>query len=228
MVWTFGRRRPTTYLLGEPADPYPAQVPEARRGRVLRITEIGEPVLHSPARTVETFSTPELARLVDDLFATMEVAQGVGLAAPQVGVDLRVFVYDLTDDRGDRHVGHVVNPELTVDGSAELVTEDEGCLSVPGAYEPLARRAAATVRGVDQHGGPVQLEATGYLARCFIHESQHLDGVLYWDHLSGDLQRDALRQRDEERPGILDERREIAVELGKRPAEYPAEPAGGR
>jgi peptide deformylase len=228
MAWSFGRRRPTTYLLGAAVDPYPAQVPEARRGRALRITEIGEPVLHTPARTVEQFSTPELSRLVDDLFTTMEVAQGVGLAAPQVGVDLRVFVYDLTDDSGDRHVGHVVNPVLTIDESAEQVTEDEGCLSVPGAYVELARRAGASVRGVDQHGAPVQLEATGYLARCFIHESQHLDGVLYWDHLSADDQADALRQRDEERADILAERREIAIELGKRPAEYPEAPAGGR
>ncbi|GAA4717245.1 peptide deformylase [Isoptericola chiayiensis] len=228
MPWTFGRRRPTTYLLGDAVDPYPAQAPESVRGRALRITEIGEPVLHTPARTVERFSTPELARLVDDLFATMDVAQGVGLAAPQVGVDLRVFVYDVTDDRGDRHVGHVVNPELTVDTSAELVTEDEGCLSVPGAYEPLARREAATVRGVDLHGGPVELHGTGFLARAFIHECQHLDGTLYWDHLSSELQQDALRQRDAERADVLATRREIAIELGKRPADYPAAPAGGR
>lgn len=228
MPWTFGRRRPTTYLLGDAVDPYPAQAPESVRGRALRITEIGEPVLHAPARTVERFSTPELARLVDDLFATMDVAQGVGLAAPQVGVDLRVFVYDVTDDRGDRHVGHVVNPELTVDTSAELVTEDEGCLSVPGAYEPLARREAATVRGVDQHGGPVELHGTGFLARAFIHECQHLDGTLYWDHLSNELQQDALRQRDAERADVLATRREIAIELGKRPADYPSAPAGGR
>lgn len=228
MAWSFGRRRPTTYLLGEAVDPYPAQAPESRRGRVRRITEIGEPVLHTPARAVEKFSTPELARLVDDMFATMEVAQGVGLAAPQVGVDLRVFVYDVTDERGDRHVGHVVNPLLEIDTSAELVTEEEGCLSVPGAYVPLARRSRASVRGVDQHGGPVQLEATGFLARCFVHESQHLDGTLYWDHLSAADQQDALRQRDEERAEVLASRREIAIELGKRPAEYPDRPAGGR
>ncbi|WP_402462565.1 peptide deformylase [Isoptericola aurantiacus] len=228
MGWTFGRRRPTTYLLGEVADPYPAQVPEARRGRVRRITEIGEPVLHTPARAVERFSTPELTRLVDDLFATMEVAQGVGLAAPQIGVDLRVFVYDVTDERGDRHVGHVVNPVLTIDESSEAVTDEEGCLSVPGAYVPLARRTAVTVRGVDQHGGPVQLEAQGYFARALTHESQHLDGTLYWDHLSAEDQRDALRQRDEERAGVLAERREIAIELDKKPADYPERPAGGR
>ncbi|NOV95983.1 peptide deformylase [Isoptericola halotolerans] len=228
MAWSFGRRRPTTYLLGEAVDPYPAQVPEGRRGRVQRITEIGEPVLHTPARKVEELSTPELARLVEDLFTTMEVAQGVGLAAPQIGVDLRVFVYDLTDERGDRHVGHVVNPELEIDTSADLITEEEGCLSVPGAYVPLARRGAASVRGVDQHGGPVQLEAVGFLARCFVHEAQHLDGTLYWDHLSAADQQDALRQRDEERAEVLASRREIAIELGKRPAEYPDRPAGGR
>jgi peptide deformylase len=229
MAWTRPRRRkPVTYLLGEPVEEYPATAPEVDRGRVLRITEIGEPVLHNPARTVEKFSTPELARLIDDLFATMESAQGVGLAAPQVGVDLRVFVYDLTDSSGDRHVGHVVNPVLEMDLDAEPETEEEGCLSIIGAYEPLERPGAATVRGVDQHGGPVQLSGTGYLARCFIHESQHLDGVLYWDHLSEDLQADALEQRDEERAHIIAERREIAIELDKTPPEYPEKPAGGR
>ncbi|SKC74726.1 peptide deformylase [Krasilnikoviella flava] len=228
MAWSFGRRRPTTYLLGEPVDPYPAQAPEAARGRVLRITEIGEPVLHAPAATVEELSTPELARLIDDMFATMENAEGVGLAAPQVGVGIRLFVYDVTDERGDRHVGHVVNPVLEMDLDAEPETEDEGCLSVPGAYEPLERPGGATVRGVDQHGGPVQLSGSGFLARAFIHEAQHLDGTLYWDHLSPELQADALRQRDEERPDILAGRHELAVELGKKPAAYPAEPAGGR
>ncbi len=228
MAWSFGRRRPTTYLLGEAVDPYPAQTPEAARGRMRRITELGEPVLHAPARAVETFSTPELARLIDDMFATMEGAEGVGLAAPQVGVDLRVFVYDLTDDRGDRHVGHVVNPVLETDDEVARQTEDEGCLSLPGAYEPLERPGRATVRGVDQHGGPVQLTASGFLARCFVHEAQHLDGTLYWDHLSPELQADALRQRDEERADVLAGRRELAIELDKTPADYPDEPAGGR
>ncbi|GAB2450656.1 peptide deformylase [Xylanimonas ulmi] len=224
----FGRRRPGTYLLGERVDDYPAYAPESQRGRALRITEIGEPVLHAPARAVTEFSTPQLARLIDDMFATMDVAEGVGLAAPQVGVDLRVFVYDLTDERGDRHVGAVVNPVLEQDLDVEPETEEEGCLSVPGAYAPLARPGAATIRGVDQHGAPVQLEATGYLARCFIHEAQHLDGVLYWDHLTPEQQADALRQRDEQRADILANRHEIAVELEKDPPTYPDQPAGGR
>ena len=224
----FGRRRPTTYLLGEPVDDYPAYAPESLRGHARRITEIGEPVLHKAARPVTEFSTPELGRLIDDMFATMDVAEGVGLAAPQIGVDLRVFVYDLTDDHGDRHVGAVVNPELQMDLEAEPETEDEGCLSVPGAYVPLARPGAATIRGVDQNGGPVQLEATGYLARCFIHEAQHLDGILYWDHLTPEQQADALRQRDERRAEVLANRHEIALELEKTPPEYPKAPAGGK
>lgn len=227
-MWNLGRRKPVTYLLGEAVEDYPARAPEARRGRVLRITEIGEPVLHQPTRAVTEFSTPELNRLIDDMFATMEVAQGVGLAATQVGSDLRVFVYDLTDSRGDRHIGHVVNAELEMDTSGDPVEEDEGCLSVPGAYEPLERPAGATVRGVDRDGNPLRLTGTGYLARAFIHESQHLDGTLYWDHLSEELQKDALSQRDEERADVLAQRREIAVELGKEPALYPARPAGDR
>lgn len=215
-------------MLGERVKDYPAYAPESQRGRVLRITEIGEPVLHTPARPVTELGTPELARLIDDMFTTMDVAEGVGLAAPQVGVDLRVFVYDLTDDAGDRHVGAVVNPELELDLDADPEVEDEGCLSVPGAYAPLERPGGATIRGVDQLGGPVQLEATGYLARCFIHEAQHLDGTLYWDHLTPEQQADALRQRDEKRAEVLAQRREIAIELEKRPAEYPEAPAGGR
>lgn len=225
-MWNFGRRKPVTYLLGEPVEDYPAIAPEVLRGRALRITEIGEPVLHNATRRVTEFSTPELARLIDDMFTTMEVAEGVGLAATQVGSDLRVFVYDLTDENGDRHVGHVVNAELEIDHDADPETEDEGCLSVPGAYEPLERPGGATVRGVDQHGGPLQLTATGYLARCFIHEAQHLDGQLYWDHLSPELQQDALRQRDEARPGILAGRHEIAVELELTPPDYPEQPPG--
>ncbi|MCL1871397.1 MAG: peptide deformylase [Promicromonosporaceae bacterium] len=222
------RRKPATYVLGERVADYPAYAPESMRGRPLRITEIGEPVLHAAARPVTQFGTAELERLIDDMFATMDVAEGVGLAAPQVGVDLRVFVYDLTDDLGDRHVGAVVNPVLEVDLDAEPLTEDEGCLSVPGAYVPLERPGGATIRGVDKDGGPVQLEATGYLARCFIHEAQHLDGTLYWDHLTPEQQKDALRQRDEQRAEVLAGRHEIAVELEKTPPVYPAEPAGGR
>src|SRR5690606_2823641 len=135
---------------------------------------------------------------------------------------------DLTDERGDRHLGHVVNPLLEIDEEIGSESDDEGCLSVPGAYVPLERALGASVRGVDQHGAPVQLSGVGFLARCFIHEAQHLDGTLYWDHLSDEGKADALRQRDEERAHILAGRRELAIELDKVPAQYPDAPAGGR
>lgn len=222
-MWNIGRRRPRTFVLGVEVDRFPEVAPEVGRGRALRITEIGEAVLHTPAATVTELSTPELAGLIDDMFTTMEVAEGVGLAAPQVGVGLRVFVYDLEDEQGDRHVGHVVNPVLEVD-DARVVTDDEGCLSVPGAYEPLARPTRAVVRGTDQHGTPVVLEGVDFLARAFVHECQHLDGTLYTDHLTAAQREDAMRQVREERPLVLASRRELSVDLGVDPAEYPEQP----
>jgi peptide deformylase len=225
-MFTIGRRRPVTYVLGRPVKSFPEIAPEVERGDVLRITEIGEPVLHAPAREVTEFGTPELARLVDDLFTTMFVAEGVGLAAPQVGVDLRVFVYDVEDENEDRHVGHVVNPVLEVfDGPDDEVEEsDEGCLSVPGAYSPLARPVKAIVRGFDQHGKPVELVGTHFLGRALQHEAQHLDGTLYFDHLTPEAQEAVIAEMHEERPGILEERRAMAEALGETPPEYPAEP----
>src|SRR5690242_19590886 len=98
------------------------------------------------------------------MFATLAVAEGVGLAAPQIGVDLAVFVYDCPDESGARQVGHVVNPVIETGGTVE--TSDEGCLSVPGPFHELARSTAATVRGVDRTGAPVEVSGTGYFARC--------------------------------------------------------------
>ncbi|MDR0483225.1 MAG: peptide deformylase [Cellulomonadaceae bacterium] len=220
------RRGQKTYLNGKRALRYPEYAPESERGRDLRITERGEPVLHTPAAEITAASTPalgspELATLIDDMFATMDVAQGVGLAAPQVGVGLRVFVYDVTDDDDVRHVGHVINPVLAVDAEVDPITDREGCLSVVGAYEDLERPGGASVTGVDRDGKPVRLEATGYLARAFIHECQHLDGVLYFDHLTAEQQADCLAQRDAQRATVLAERHEMALYLGKEPAVYP-------
>ena len=169
---------------------------------------------------------PGLAQLIDDMFATLLVAEGVGLAANQVGVDLRLFIYDVEDEDGDRHVGHVVNPTLEVaDGpDDETETSDEGCLSIPGAYSPLARAVEATIRGVDQHGNPLELHAVDYLARAFQHEAQHLDGQLYYDRLTPEAQRQVIAEMHDERPGILEGRHEIAEALGKTAPEYPAAP----
>ena len=102
---------PSVFVQGRPADSYPPLAPEARRGKVRRITEVGEEILHKPCRDVTEFG-PDLAALIDDMFLTMYVADGAGLAANQVDVDLRLFVYDCPDDDGVRHVGHIVNPVL--------------------------------------------------------------------------------------------------------------------
>ncbi|WP_052852424.1 peptide deformylase [Streptomyces avicenniae] len=171
---------------GQSVESYPQPSPEAVRGTARRITVIGEEILHRGLRPVTDFGTEELARLIDDMFATLQVAEGAGLAANQVGVDLRLFVWDMTDDWGTRHVGHIANPVLD-DLPAErrtLVEEPEGCLSVPGPYMPLARPDLAVVRGQDQHGQPLVIEGRGYFARCLQHETDHLNGQLYVDRLA--------------------------------------------
>jgi peptide deformylase len=129
----------------------------------------------------------DLRHLVLDMFASMEAADGVGLAANQIGVDARIFVIDCPDAAGEDVVGYVVNPTLTLldplEGEpAEEVTE-EGCLSVPGPYADLPRAFRARVDGVDVHGDPVRIEATGMAARCLQHEVDHLEGIVYVDRL---------------------------------------------
>jgi len=158
-----------------------------------KITVVGDPVLSTPAKTVTSFDS-DLAALVEDMFASMAVAEGVGLAAPQVGVGLAVFVYDCPDESGNRQRGHVVNPEIETSG--ELIEADEGCLSVPGPYYELERYAAATVRGVDVTGAPVEVSGTGFFARCLQHETDHLRGLLYIDHLPRNRRRRVLREME--------------------------------
>jgi peptide deformylase len=152
---------------------------------------VGDPVLATPTRAVTEFDRT-LSDLIDDMFASLTVAEGVGLAAPQVGVDLAVFVYDCPDGSGGRAVGHVVNPSITKSGALE--TLDEGCLSVPGPYHELPRASEATVTGVDRTGAPVSVTGTGYFARCLQHETDHLRGVLYIDHLPRNRRRRVLRE----------------------------------
>lgn len=149
------------------------------------ITQYGEAVLHRPCAPVTAFDEG-LAQLVQDMFASMYAAAGVGLAANQIGVSARVFVYDCTDDDTDeRQVGHVVNPLLRAPkGRRHRDVDAEGCLSVPGQYADLGRADTATVVGVDLHGDPVRVSGTGLLARCLQHEVDHLDGVVYVDLLS--------------------------------------------
>jgi peptide deformylase len=160
---------------------------------VRKIVVVGDPVLHSPAREVTQFDA-SLGTLIDDMFASLAVAGGVGLAAPQIGVDLAVFVYDCPDETGTHQVGHMVNPVLTTSG--EQISADEGCLSVPGPYHELARAAQATVRGADRTGAPQEVSGSGFFARCLQHETEHLRGILYIDHLPRNRRRRVLREME--------------------------------
>jgi peptide deformylase len=153
----------------------------------------GDPVLRTPAEPVHDFDA-ELRRLVQDLTDTMMEAPGLGLAAPQIGVGLQVFVYDCPDGSGGRARGHLVNPTIETSGEEEI--GEEGCLSVPGPYHELARAARATVRGVDKTGRPIEVSGTGFFARCLQHETDHLKGVLYIDHLPRNRRRRVLREME--------------------------------
>jgi peptide deformylase len=136
---------------------------------------------------VEVFDA-ELRKLVEDMYETMDKAPGVGLAAPQIGVGLRVFTYDYPDDDGNERRGVVINPVLElgpiVDEPANEETEIEGCLSVPGERFPLKRADRAVITGVDLDQKPIRIEAEGWFARIFQHEFDHLDGTLYVDRLA--------------------------------------------
>ena len=161
------------------------------------VTYGSNPVLHRPCLPVTAFDEA-LRRLVLDLFASMTAADGVGLAANQIGVDARVFVIDCPDADDEDVVGYVVNPALTLLGPvgeepAEEVTE-EGCLSVPGPYAELPRAFRARVDGVDVRGEPVSIEASGMAARCLQHEVDHLDGTVYVDLLPEEIRERLLAE----------------------------------
>jgi peptide deformylase len=162
-------------------------------GRVQPIRYVGDPVLHRPCEPVTRFDG-ELAQLVDDMFASMYAAEGVGLAANQIGVGLRVFVYDCPDADDVYHKGVVVNPTLVLPelGDRHLEADDEGCLSVPGQRATLARPDWAVTHGFDVTGAPVTVEGTGLLARCLQHETDHLDGHLYIDRLPAKRRKQVL------------------------------------
>jgi peptide deformylase len=163
--------------------------------RPIRI--IGDPVLHRPTRPVDTFDDA-LKALVEDMFDTMAAAEGVGLAANQIGVDLRLFVYDCPDEETrTRMRGVVVNPVLETSERPEVMPDpeddEEGCLSVPAEHFPTGRAEWARVTGVDADDKPVEVEGRGFLARCLQHETDHLDGLLYVNRLLGRHQRAAKK-----------------------------------
>ncbi|MEV0263736.1 peptide deformylase [Streptomyces sp. NPDC050617] len=161
------------------------------RGLIRPMRLLGDPVLGAPCAEVEEYG-PGLATLIEDMYATMYAARGVGLAANQIGVPLRVFVYDCPDDEDRRHLGHVVNPRL-VEADGVRVRGPEGCLSLPGVEAGTPRFDRAVVEGTTMDGAPVRVEGTGFFARCLQHESDHLDGGLFTDRLTGLRRRRALR-----------------------------------
>ena len=213
----------TTIVQGAEVSDFPAIPPEAERGQVLRVTEVGEDVLHHPCRPVTEFGTEELRTLVDNMFATMLVAEGVGLAANQVGVDLRLFVYDLTTDDGVRYVGHVCNPVIEVLGE-ETEEVEEGCLSVPGPGADLFRPVHVRLTGTDIEGEAIDRRASGYLARCFQHETDHLNGRLYIDLISKRTRKRVLKDMVALRPEVLDRRAELTAGHSKESVAYPDQP----
>ena len=142
-------------------------------------------MLRTPAEPVVDFDL-ELRNLVKDLTETMLEAPGVGLAAPQIGVGLRVFTYHVDDNEP----GHLVNPVLALSGAEE--TDDEGCLSLPGLYFPTPRAPRVVAAGFNMYGDPVTIEGTELLARCVQHETDHLDGVLMLDRTTPEARREAL------------------------------------
>jgi peptide deformylase len=142
----------------------------------------GADVLHAPAAVV-TEVTPEIDRLIIDMVETMYAAPGIGLAAPQVGVPLRILVIDLSIGRDPKGLITMINPEFVQRDGMQL--EEEGCLSVPGFNATVVRPLRAVVKGLDREGHPQQIEAEGLLARAFQHEIDHLDGMLFVDRLRG-------------------------------------------
>jgi peptide deformylase len=146
----------------------------------------GDPVLTMPAEAVTTFDK-ELRVLVKDLAETMLDAPGLGLAAPQIGVSLRVFTYDVDDE-----VGHLVNPVWRVVGDEDQ-EGDEGCLSFPGLTFPTTRRQHVIATGMNMYGDPVVVDGSDVLARCIQHEVDHLDGILFIDRLDKAQRKAAMR-----------------------------------
>ena len=154
------------------------------------IRTYGDPALRQKAPEVADLeNNADLRRLVADLADTLVDAGGAGLAAPQIGVSQRVFVY-----RWEGEVHHLVNPRLVEESVDDEVVDVEGCLSIPGLAYDLARPRRIVAHGFDQHGEPLVVDGTERLARCLAHETDHLDGVLFIDRLPPDLRKRAMRE----------------------------------
>jgi peptide deformylase len=167
-------------------------------GTVRPIVRWGDEVMHHKQEPIEVFDD-DLRAVVADMVATMYAAEGVGLAACQIGRDLSVFVFDCPDDDGVRHQGVVCNPELylPVGKDRKLDEGDEGCLSLPGAFVPCARPTYARVEGQGLDGSRVHFAGTGLLARCLQHETDHCEGLVFGDRLSKRVRKKLVKQARE-------------------------------
>ena len=152
------------------------------------ILRYGDSVLHAPAKPIDEI-TPEIQQLVDDMIQTMYAAPGIGLAATQVGVGVRLFVCDVSTGRNPADLLTFINPVFVERDGMQL--EEEGCLSLPGFNATVARPSRAVVKGLNRNGEEQIVEGSGLLARCFQHEIDHLDGTLFVDRLRG-LQKDLI------------------------------------
>ena len=152
------------------------------------ILRFGEPPLQARAADVSEL-TPDIQKLIDDMIETMYAAPGIGLAAPQIGVSLRIFVVDLSLGRKPEDLMVFINPEFAELEGMQL--EEEGCLSIPGFNATVARPMRAIIRGLDRQGSMRTVEATELLARAFQHEMDHLDGKLFLDRVRG-IKRDLI------------------------------------
>lgn len=159
---------------------------------ILEVRIFGDPVLRQKAHEVRDYDG-RLTRLADDMLETMRLAPGVGLAAPQVGVLKRLFTWEVEEESGA-----VVNPVLT-DSSEELESDEEGCLSFPGLFYPLQRPLRIEIGYRDLHGDEHTVQLEGFHARVWLHEMDHLDGVLFIDHLAKHDRRDAMKRMHEYR-----------------------------
>jgi peptide deformylase len=156
---------------------------------------LNNPILERPAEAITEFDTPELHQLVDDMFETMYATHGIGLAAPQIDVGRRLTVVDIAaaeDEEKEPERIVLINPEVI--SSEGRQTGEEGCLSIPGFREPVTRARKTTVRAQNVKGETFEISGEDLLARCFLHEIDHLNGVLFVSHLST-LKRDLIRRK---------------------------------
>ena len=155
------------------------------------ILRLGDSILSEPARAVDTI-TPEIETLIDDMIETMYAAPGIGLAAPQVGVSLKIFVIDLSLGKDPTGLHTMINPQFIEREGMQL--EEEGCLSIPGFTATVARPSRVVVEGLNRHGEKYRLEGTGLLARALQHEVDHLNSCLFVDRLRG-ISRDLILRK---------------------------------